>query len=156
MQIGILHSLGGCGSTVVAKCLSAMPDVIVIGETHPLALDWFDPAAQAREWYGMDIQSCGNWLDRIERIAEDAERHGKRLVIRDWTYRDFIGEPYGEPTYKLTTADLIGDGAEQQTALVRHPLRQWLSLDHRSGANLGSFMLGYLEFARLTSEMSRL
>lgn len=143
-RVAIVHALGRCGSTLLARCLGSMKGVMVIGEVHPLGLAHFDPLRQAREWYAMPPEQVEGFVPKIQQIAAFAQQREMALVLRDWTYLDFVGKPYVEsPSGRLMTAEVLAESFDlRQVCLVRHPLYQ-----RRNDVTLAAFLPAHRRFA---------
>ena len=165
--IRILHNTGRCGGTVISKCLGCMKNIMLLSEIHPLGTRWFNPLHQARQWFNVLTTSDIQWLNNkkdisfkyaIALIHEKCEMQNRVLVIRDWSYLDFIGVPFlKKPSYKLLTSEILSsDFTVKNTAIVRHPIDQWLSLRNLSVVQgkitLEKFLRGYLRFAKYCQE----
>jgi hypothetical protein len=140
-----------------------MKDVVLLSEIHPFAGNIFNPLRQAQEWFNLltenDIRWCENssggvsFLDALDMISKRCEEQGKTLVIRDWSHLDFTAVPFlPVPSYRLTLADVLKERfVVINTATVRHPLDQWLSLRTlallQGRITLETFLRGYLRFA---------
>jgi len=160
------------GGTLIAKCLGCMDSVILLSEIHPYGSTVHNPLQQAAAWFHLFTEKelvtlarqTFSFIDVIEMIRQRVETSGKQLVIRDWAHLDFTGIPFlDRPSYRLTTTELLNKHYHViQTATVRHPLDQWISLsklpmlkeDPRLQAK--DFTRGYLYFARLAREMGYL
>jgi len=61
-MIRIVHSIGGCGGTVLSRCLGILPGVVLFSEINPLSVKLFphfDPLYQDRNWFQLlDRANC--------------------------------------------------------------------------------------------------
>jgi protein O-GlcNAc transferase len=163
--IRVIHHLARSGGTVISKCLATMDRVVLLSEIHPAAVRTFDPLRQAHEWY--DLLTPGD-LARIRKggvdfrsamalIARRCVERGKILVVRDWTHIDFTGTPFvSAPSYRLRLVEALTEGfSVLNTASVRHPVDQWLSLRRlavvHGKLSLEDFLRGYRRFAERCS-----
>jgi len=172
-QIRILHNMARSGGTVICKCLASMKNIVLLSEIHPLGLQWFDrphplglerynPIQQACKWFGLvsnsELQMFQEkkditFEDAISLIYERCRDRGQTLVIRDWSYVDFIGIPFTDkPTYLLSTAEALSNRFEIiHSTTVRHPIDQWLSLRQwplfKEKVSTHEYLRGYLRFA---------
>jgi hypothetical protein len=168
--LAVIHSLGGCGGTLLAKCLGSMPSLVLLSETNPASALLFDgqlnALTQVRDWYPdlfsslqsphspEDLAAEGGFRSFIESLYGAARCAGKTVVLRDYNYVDYFGVPF--ETVPRRTSSLVaalgGVFALTSAILVRHPLRQYDSLrSHRSAAEvLGPeiFLEGYNAFLR--------
>jgi hypothetical protein len=166
----VLHSLGGCGGTPVAKCLGSMPGIVLLSETNPDSARLFDGSLnarnQVREWYpeifaalpaatlDTDLTRVDAFREFIRAVYDVVQTQGKTLVLRDYNYVDYFGVPF---TREPRGASILRSALEQtfsltSAVLVRHPLRQYDSLrSHRSAENVlrpRIFLDGYAAFMR--------
>lgn len=141
----IIRSLGGCGGTLLARMFGALPGFVVLSETNPRSANLFgghlNPLSQLRRWWPELAEEMSDWdeseigypprfgemLDLVDRRA--AEK-GLRLLVRDYTYVDFIGVPYVWPVPCDCSLDLALDRrfAVTELFLVRRPPDQLASL----------------------------
>jgi len=166
--IRILHNMARTGGTVISKCLGCMQDVTMLSEIHPLGKQWINPLQQAHDWFNLltdiDMQFLKDnghisFEDTIFLIHQRCLEHDKTLLIRDWSHLDFTAIPFmAEPSYKLATYEGLSNKFEViRTAIVRHPIDQWLSLSNlkimQGKITLEEFLKGYLRFATYCREM---
>ncbi len=160
--IPVLHNMARSGGTLISKCIGCMDDIALLSEVHPfVGSSQFNPMLQAQNWFGIDVaaklqalelKKGLNWLEGIELIYGWVAEQGKILVVRDWSHLDYTGVPWVQPTYKLSTADVLGRSFDvRQAVTVRHPVDQWNSLS-RLGVIAGKlqisdFLKGYRAFA---------
>ena len=150
------------GGTVLCKCLGSMHDIVLLSEIHHAGTSQFNPLDQANEWYELLTPTDLDHLRRsgeisfptaISLINQRCLERGKTLLIRDWSHLDFTAVPFFlERTDRLTTADVLqNDFTVVNTASVRHPIDQWLSLRGqaimRNRIDLKTFLQGYRAFA---------
>lgn len=162
--IRILHMMARTGGTVICKCLGSMDSIVLLSEIHPAVCNpslnaleqahiWFD-LLTPKDVQGMREKSGVDFGQDIFIIYQRCIEKGKMLVIRDWSHIDFTGFPYmSQPSYKLTTSDILKKRFSIiNTATVRHPIDQWLSLcdavpGFKEKMSLEIFLHGYLRFA---------
>jgi len=159
--------MGRSGSTLICKCLGCMDNIKLLSEIHPLGINLFNPLSQAHEWFGLlnphDIEKLQHtaipFVEAIKLVELRSRQRGETLIIRDWGHLDFTGFPIlDNPSYELGLAKALKqDFRLVQTAIVRHPLDQWLSLFELEAMadtidsgqlSLAFFLKGYLEFAK--------
>lgn len=159
--IRILHQMARSGGTVVCKCLGSMEDIVLLSEIHPAIVNDLSVIEQAHEWFNLLSPEDIRWLtqkgsvefgEAIAMICQRCMEQGKTLVIRDWSYIDFIGVPYcPQPFNRLTIVDVLRKRFSLvHTALVRHPIDQWLGLRRlvrMENVTLEMFLHGYFGFA---------
>ena len=52
-MIRIIHNLGGCGGTLLSRCLGVLPKVALLSEVNPTAtklFETFNPLFQDKHW----------------------------------------------------------------------------------------------------------
>ncbi len=159
----ILHNMARSGGTLICKCLGCMDSVTLLSEIHPAGTRLFNPLAQAHDWFNLlsdddtavlTGQGTVNFTDAILLIHRRCNEINKSLVVRDWSHIDFTAVPFvPRPTYRLTTAEVLSRHFSViNTASVRHPIDQWLSLRRldliRGKLTLAEYLKGYCAFAR--------
>lgn len=161
-EIRILHQMARSGGTIICKCLGSMRDIILLSEIHPLGTKLFNPLKQAQEWFNLltpeDIETLKtkrslDFRDAILLIYMRCLEQHKTLIIRDWSHLDFTAVPFlSKPSYRPTIVDVLKERFSiRNTATVRHPIDQWLSLRKllllKGHITLSDFLHGYLHFA---------
>lgn len=160
--IRILHNMARSGGTVLCKCLGCMHNIALLSEIHPAATDRFNPLDQANVWHNLltpadieHLQHCGrvSFPAAMSLINQRCLESGKTLLVRDWSHLDFTAVPFfPQRTDRLTTADVLQDDFTViNTASVRHPIDQWLSLRRleimQNSLDIKTFLQGYRAFA---------
>jgi hypothetical protein len=146
----VIRNLGGCGGTLVSRLFGALPRTVVLSETNPRSASLFgghlNALKQLRKWHPELLDEVADFDDAeigypprfgemLQGIAATAERCGKRLMLRDFNYADFIGPPFVWPPAKDASLDaaLAGRFDPISLLLVRHPADQLASLrSHRA------------------------
>jgi hypothetical protein len=139
-----------------------MPGVTVLSEIHPRGAEaalQFDPLFQAQYWFKLltdaearALRARGDFAATVGALAARAAARGEALVVRDWSYLDYMGRPFVEaPSGRSALVEaLAGSCRLVRTTTVRHPAAQWLSW-HRfapdSGLSLADHMAGVRRFA---------
>jgi hypothetical protein len=149
-RLPVIRNLGGCGGTMVARVIAALPDVVILSETNPrsaaLFYGYLNPAVQIRKWFPelasgistFDEHELGypkRFGEFLESLRSSTEKLGLNLVIRDFNYADFIGIPFVWPVPCDSSIDLAiaGRFSASPIVLVRHPADQLASLrSHRA------------------------
>jgi hypothetical protein len=148
----VIRTLGGCGGTLVSRLFAALPHVIVLSETNPRSANLFgghlNPLAQLRRWHPSLLEDVADYDEAeighpprfgemLERLLVTAARLGRRIVLRDFNYVDFIGTPFLWPVAADSSLDAALEGRFRARSLylVRHPADQLASL--RSHAAIG-------------------
>jgi hypothetical protein len=141
----LVHTLGGCGGTLLSRCLAVLPRVALLSEVNPGSVKLFpefDPLHQDAQnlhllspddhqrFSTMDLSRPQNFLALIEVMFERAVASERHLVIRDYNYVEFIGPPYrDDPPRRLLLREALPAAIPTAAvALVRHPIDQWFSL----------------------------
>jgi len=174
-RLRIIHQLARSGGTVVNRCLGCMPGVMLLSEIHPRSAnrpDQFHALVQAHHWFGLlteadrlmlEQRRAAHWhdwefADSIALIQQRTSERNARLVIREYSNADFILTPRNSPVYRSRLEEqLRGRLPVLRTALVRHPLEQWRSIqDYRWSKDrmtLEDFLYGYRRFAEMIAEV---
>lgn len=168
-MIRILHSLGGCGGTLLSRCLAVMPRVALLSEVNPLAVHLFpafNPLYQDQHWLhlltdddvqrlsAVDLSQTEGFRDMVDTLYGRAASAGRLLVIRDYNYVEFVGIPFlDRPPMRRVIYDALPEGVStRRIAFVRHPIDQWLSLckhgQLRSLLKPGNFCDAYAAFLK--------
>ncbi|NBD19019.1 MAG: O-linked N-acetylglucosamine transferase, SPINDLY family protein [Cyanobacteria bacterium] len=167
-KLRLLHNLPRCGGTIISKCLATMENNLLLSEIHPRGMDMFNPLQQAHDWFDLlttkDFNELAtskpvSFVDAISRIHQRSEENNCNLIIRDWAHLDFFGVPWtNNLSYRLDLAETLKTHFDNiQAAIVRHPVDQWLSLCRlellQGKLSLENFLQGYLEFAKIATEI---
>ena len=163
----IVHTLGGCGGTLLSRCLGVLPAVALVSEINPSSVKLFpqfDPLYQDRNWLHLlepadlerfsklDLGNLDVFRDWMRVLHDRAAKLKKRLILRDYNYVDFIGVPWTDsPPRKRIIYSVLPEGTPvSAVAFIRHPVDQWLSLcKHEQVRKLLSpelFLRGYAAF----------
>jgi hypothetical protein len=150
--------------------LGRLPNTVVLGECNPSSALLFDqqlnPHVQLKKWYPdlfaevgggfaptdmADPPLFGRFLRLVADLADD---RGKRLLVRDYNYVDYIGTPFTNPRHESSLLVAL-DGVfpeRRPVVMVRHPLRQFQSLRSHAGVKdtltPEVFLTGYERFRR--------
>lgn len=145
-SIGIIHSLGGCGGTLLAQCIGVLQNVILLSECNPLSASLFDynlnPYRQIEKWYPKLFASIqdefkpenlvnttvfNRFITQIKSFIDQMNYH---LVIRDYNYIDYFAVPFLEKPFMFSSLiqSIKNSFNIKQILLVRHPLTQYNSL----------------------------
>jgi len=144
-MIRIVHTLGGCGGTLLSRCLGVLPQVSLLSEINPASVKLykhFCPLYQDQNWLHLlhdeeharfsqvDLRDPDNFRHLIAAFDARAKERGNHLVIRDFTYIDFVGVPFNPlPPRRLTIYDALpAKEATRAVVFIRHPIDQWVSL----------------------------
>jgi hypothetical protein len=144
-RLPVIRTLGGCGGTLVARVIAALPGIVLLSETNPRSAALYsgllNPVVQIRKWAPslaasvaeFDEHEIGyppRFGDMIESLQRSAEERGLTLVIRDFNYGDFVGIPFIWPVPMDLSLDqaVVGRFTLAPILLVRHPADQLASL----------------------------
>ncbi len=113
----LIHNMPKTGGTIISKCLGAQTNVALLSEIHPKGQEIRDkmsktsligdPIYQAYKWNNLitydeyEIYKDRNktFETKIDFIIKKTLFTKKFLIIRDWSFIDFFGKPFIEPTY---------------------------------------------------------
>ena len=129
----------------MSRCIGVMPGVALLSEINPASVKLFsrfDPLYQDRNWIHLleaaDLERLSQlrmeeteaFRDAIATFHLRATESGRHLVLRDYSYIDFIGIPFcPNPPQKLMLYGALPAGIPTRSvALIRHPVDQWSSL----------------------------
>lgn len=143
-MIRLIHTMGGCGGTVLSRCVGVLPGVALLSEVNPRSVNLFPefhPLYQDRMWLhllgpadveyfaGKDLSLGPNFRELVAVLHDRATAQGRHLVIRDYNYIDFVGVPFvADPPRRLTLCAALLGLPTASIAFIRHPVDQWLSL----------------------------
>jgi hypothetical protein len=144
-MIHIVHTLGGCGGTLLSRCLGVLPGVAFLSEVNPASVklfSTFDPLFQDRNWLHLlgpadterfsqtDLRNPEAFRELVDVFHVRASQAGRHLVLRDYSFVDFVGVPFtAKPPRRFTLYAALPAGVRTRAvALIRHPVDQWSSL----------------------------
>ena len=144
-MIRIIHTVGGCGGTLLSRCVGVLSGVALLSEINPGSVKLypqFDPLYQDRTWLHLlgtteadhfskrDLGIIENFRELVGVFHDRASAAARHLIIRDYNYIDFVGIPFiANPPRRLTLYPALPHAlSTTSVALVRHPVDQWLSL----------------------------
>ncbi|MEM9966000.1 MAG: sulfotransferase [Asticcacaulis sp.] len=164
-----VHHFACTGGTLIAKCISALPNTVLLSEIDPLSAFYKD--VDKKKYSPSDIifhvrNSLRNidddvivdmFVASISNLHDNLKKIGKRLVIRDHTHSHYCSmeSPESRPTlqnilkYKMPALSLV---------TVRHPVDSYLSLisnkwKHFSPFNIEEYSRRYMLFLDDYSEV---
>lgn len=144
-MIRLVHNLGGCGDTLLSRCLGVLPRVALFSEINPLSVNLFDqfhPLHQDREWVhllkgkdyedfsSVDLTQACDFRRLILCLYHRCTESGRHLVLRDYNFVEFIGIPFvcDPPCRRNIYTALPSHVPSAAVAFLRHPVDQWASL----------------------------
>jgi hypothetical protein len=171
--IRVLHQLGRNGGTVISQCLATMKNCVLLSEIHPHSAGMYDgthePLWQAHTWFGLfnrmeydHLSQCQlSFAESIKLIHDRARQRRFNLVLRDWSYLDFLSHPLvSESNYKFSIVQALPtDVPVARAALIRHPLQQYCSMMKlaivRDALSVDRYAHGCRRFAEQSQGMPR-
>lgn len=152
MPIVLMICFARSGGTLLNRCLGSLPNVVIMSEVNPLGGGGSKTPnsprtvrEQARHWYGIDVSS-EDFTDSIVELSGICESSGKRLVVRDWTFVNFV--PTSQNEYTPANRLLSLESLEKRCkvipfAFVRDTIDVWIS---RGTPPLGQFCSEYSRY----------
>ncbi len=144
--IRIIHNLQRSGGTIISKSVSAQKNIILLSEIHPegpkimekmgAEPKYADPLYQFQSFYKLfDFNELKNlketklnFLEKIKTINKKVNDQNKILIIRDWSFVDYFGKPFIEPTKKNILLDILSKDFEiKNIFIIRDPLENYIS-----------------------------
>jgi len=134
-----IHQLSCTGGTLIAKCLAAMPNVMLLNEVDPLSTIPINPekpvftptdllslVRQGNQKVGEDIV-IGLFLQNLGFLRNEYGAIGKRLVLRDHSHSHFLVGP--EIPNRPSLLSIVRRQFPTLSAVtVRHPIDSYLSM----------------------------
>lgn len=171
-QLGILHQLARTGGTIINRCLGCMRNIVMLSELHPThpQARRFHPLYQAGQWFDLisleeratlranALRGGGSFVRSIKLIEERTRLSGRHLLIREFSHPDFLRTPRTQPVFRSRMVDEFGAlYAPRRSAVVRHPLDQWRSMQDYPASSgvcsLSDYLHGYRRFAEMAVEV---
>lgn len=142
------------GGTVLNRCLGMLPNVVMLSEVNPLGGGWgprgadsyTTVGAQAKHWYGIELKS-DDFSDALVELADACRRRDRVLIVRDWSFIDFVPHEYNgmQPPRRFLTLDALESRVGVRPfAFVRNAIDVYLS---RRG-DTEAFFRDYLAYVR--------
>ncbi|MDG1373272.1 MAG: hypothetical protein P8Q48_24090 [Paracoccaceae bacterium] len=136
----VIHSMASTGTTAIARCVAALPNVMLMNEVSPNGLvqsrfSPIDPVEQALSRYD-DFKLTQDDLERIfaERllpVMKHCDKNKSALVLRDHSHSDFMND---EAAHKPPRGSIIPairnispKGRIASLVIVRHPLASYIT-----------------------------
>lgn len=95
-DVPIYYAFARSGGTLLNRCLGCISDNLVLSEVNPHCCVK-SVEEQARDWFGLIdgpeflALQRGTYAEKILAVQQKAASAGKRLIIRDWCYVNFLG-----------------------------------------------------------------
>lgn len=132
--IVVMISYARSGGTLLNRCISSLPNTLVLSEINVEALcpnSCNTIKDQAKKWYCLELKS-EEFIENINEIYEYCIFKNLTLVIRDWAFGSFVPSIYNnyKPSKSLATLDAISKSFPVISfAFVRNSIDIWLSLN---------------------------
>lgn len=137
--IRTLHHLSCTGGTLIAKCLAAMPNVVVFNEVDPLSTMRLSPAKPLfapTDLIVLARQGCPGlpdallvklFLQGLDLLHQEFTAMGKRLLLRDHSHSHFLKG--GQIPQRPSLLAMVGSRFPTLSVVsVRDPVDSYLSL----------------------------
>src|SRR5678815_4875851 len=141
-MIRIIHTIGGCGGTLLSRCVGVLPGAAILSEINPGSVKLypqFDPLYQDRTWLHLlgtsdayyfskkDLGLAENFRELIGVFHDCARAAARHLILRDYNYIDFVGVPFvADPPRRMMLYTASPHGTPTTSiAVMRHPIHQW-------------------------------
>ena len=132
-----IHHFACTGGTILARCIEAMPNTVLLSEidplsTLPLRASGFAPSDLLRQSQTSlrpldDAGVTETFLASVSAMYQAHSRFGRRLVIRDHTHSHYCTNI--DPGSRQTVRDLLQERFTLRSLVtVRHPLDSYISL----------------------------
>jgi len=165
-KLRVLNGLGNAQYLQIMRCLGCMPNVATFTDVHPLGINIFSPAVQARDWWDLmtdeEAKDCTKFnftfKQMMIRLYLKAEERGLRLVLKNWSHLDFIGMPFlPAADEKLWMNDMVGSVFDVSNQFIMcHPLAQWdyylNETTVSSSISIAEYLRGYRRLAEHAAE----
>ncbi|MAO00553.1 hypothetical protein [uncultured Roseovarius sp.] len=163
--IRTLHHFACSGGTLIAKCIAALPGVVLLNEIDPLSQMRLAALKRAPQFAPTDLFGAlmlsqrqinptaiaAGFREATQAIVADLAPKGQSLVIRDHSHSHFCTRIDHDARPSLY--EILAEGRHPVMSLVtvRHPLDSFLSLHtngwlHFSPPTLESYSQRYLAF----------
>jgi len=169
----VLKTLGGCGGTIVSRSLAAC-GALVLSEVNPNTAKIFggklnpinqlvsdNPILLPVAWNVSDADNLSECPVFGSFLSDLIDALDRPLVVRDYSYIDYIGVPFLVPAPLTSSLDvaLRPFGRVDAVVLLRHPAKSYASL-LRHGPLSGVltpelFVAGHLKFMEDNLECPR-
>ncbi len=154
MSVVIMICFARSGGTVLNQCLGSLPNVVILSEVNPLGGGggrgpvWFQTVKdQAKEWYQIDLES-DDFIEGILELEQICEDSGRHLVVRDWTFINFVpyeNNGWNPPNRLLTLEELEKRCEVIPFAFVRDSIDVWISRGKPPAEDFFRHYLCYVE-----------
>ena len=154
-KITVMLSYARSGGTLLNRCLSALPNVVILSEINPEAT-WISGlnkiSNQSERWYNIKIEDT-NFINQIKQVKEHCDENNKHLIIRDFSYGSFVPRSYNNfnPSYTLLLLNALKETDIEITvfAFVRDAIDIWLSMNESQKKFYDRELSGLHKFTQL-------
>ena len=162
--VRVIHHLACSGGSLIAKCISALPNVYLLSEVHPHSYRHLSESKSI--FFPSDIATLAHLarFPRAENLAVEifrnsisqtyahVESYGGTLILRDHSHSDYcVGE---ETSEKSTVVNVLNDKFDIKSLVtIRNPIDSFASLKsnywlHFSPATFDEYCLRVLKFLK--------
>lgn len=136
-KLSTIHHFSCSGGTLISKCLSCMPDTMLISEIHPynigpIKFNPFDPVHQlfSQGVVEKDEHLLGEiFKSRIDQTYNIAAQRDMNLLIRDHTHSDYLMTKSQDKIRHKSVLKLLSYFYQIKSVVtLRNPIDSYLSL----------------------------
>ena len=150
MPVIVMICFARSGGTILNQCIGSLPNVVMLSEVNPLGVGGGKDSCrtireQAKHWYIIDISSV-DFAESIIELEKHCTTTGKHLVVRDWSYINFIPNDLNDldPPRRLLILEHLGKRCKViPFAFVRDAIDVWIS---RGMPRMGEFFEYYSDY----------
>jgi len=160
MSIILMICFARSGGTILNKALASLPNIVMLSEVNPLGGGWGEAGPdsystvyeQALHWYGIQLKNK-KFKESIIELNKFCEEHGKKLLIRDWSFVNFVGHEYNNftPPKRLLTYEEISELNPKIFVFVRDSIDVWIS---RGTPDVEQFFEEYLDYVKAVKNLN--
>lgn len=137
-MIRLMHSYARSGGTLLNKCLSSLPETVVVSEVSPFGGGGGAPNnnpstvwEQARDWFDIKLYER-EYFSALQELDEICIKQGRHLIVREWSYINFNTHatlPGHRPSNLFVTYEGLKERGIplKSFALLRDPADVWIS-----------------------------
>ncbi len=110
-----MHCFARSGGTVLNQCIGSLPNVVIMSEVSSFGggkgsgpISHRTIKEQAKAWYNIDLKN-DDYIESALELHEYCEKHNLKLVIREWSFINFVPQKYNNfnPPKKLYTLEQL-------------------------------------------------
>lgn len=166
ITIPVLYSFARSGGTLINRCLGCLDGNIVLSEVNPYSSP-VPIEVQVCQWFGLvqpqDIDEFNRkpYGEKICFLAHIVEQQGYKLIIRDWSTLNFLGNVFANISFPSMVLEqelyLFRYGLDSQpVVIVRHAASVYESTTrtfaHLSNLTVEEFGVSYLTYAKAVAK----